>query len=61
MAGDDFSEFSLRVPATYVNFGAQNVAKGLVMPLHSSDFNIDEACLKTGILTMVQFALDFGK
>jgi len=61
MAGDDFAYFAQAVPSVFVNYGAANAAIGADRPLHSSDFIIDEACLKNGVLAMSKFALDFGR
>ncbi len=61
MAGEDFAYFAQQVPSVFMNFGSGNEALGAVMPLHSSKFNIDETCLKTGVMAICKFALDFGK
>ncbi len=61
MAGEDFAYFGRHVPSVFINYGAGNEAMGAAMPLHSSDFIIDETCLKTGMMVMSQFALDFGR
>ncbi len=61
MGGEDFSYFGEMVPATYVYYGSGNEAIGAVMPWHSANFIIDEDAIKTGVMVMSQFALDFGK
>ena len=61
MAGDDFSYFSETVPATYFNLGSRNEEKHITAPLHNADFDIDENCLRCGMMVMSKFALDFGK
>lgn len=61
MGGDDFAYFAERVPAVYFNLGTGNAKKGITMPLHSPDFDIDEDCLLTGVLAMCQYALKYGK
>ena len=61
MGGDDFAYFAERVPAVYFNLGTGNAKKGITMPLHSPDFDIDEDCLSTGVLAMCQYALKYGK
>lgn len=61
MAGDDFAYFAEQVPSVYFNLGSGNEEKGITMPLHSPDFEIDEDCLLTGVLSMSYAALRFGK
>ncbi len=61
MGGDDFAYFAERVPSVYFNLGSGNAKKGITMPLHSPDFDIDEDCLLTGVLAMSNYALNFGK
>lgn len=55
MIGDDFAYFSELVPSCYVKLG------GATAPLHTSGFDVDESCIKTGISVMCRFALDFLK
>lgn len=57
MAGDDFSYFAKAVPSVYFYLGSGNKKKGITMPLHSSSFDIDEDCLKTGISAMALYAV----
>ncbi len=57
MAGDDFSYFAKTVPSVYFYLGSGNKKRGITMPLHSSNFDIDEACLKTGIAALVSYAV----
>ncbi len=61
MAGEDFAYFAKMVPSVFVNYGTGNQATGTVMPLHNSGFTIDETGIKTGMMAMSKFALDFGK
>ncbi|MDR0406057.1 MAG: amidohydrolase [Clostridiales bacterium] len=53
MTGDDFAYFAERVPSCYVKLG------GAKTPLHAPNFDVDEACIKTGVAVMCRFALDF--
>lgn len=57
MAGDDFSYFAKAVPSVYFYLGSGNKKRGITMPLHSAQFDIDESCLKTGVAAMVSFAV----
>ncbi len=61
MAGDDFSYFGERVPSVYFNLGGGSDRKGLREALHSPDFNFDEDCLLTGVLSLCCFAVHYGR
>lgn len=50
MGVEDFSFFLEQAPGIYYNLGCQNAAKGITAPAHNRDFDIDEDCLKTGVL-----------
>lgn len=59
MAGDDFAEFTQRVPSAYYFVGTGNKAKGTDYPHHHPCFNIDEDTLATGVELQVRTALTF--
>ncbi len=61
MAGEDFAYFCREVPSCFINYGTGNKAKGITQPLHNSKFTIDELGIKTGMMVLSQFALDFGQ
>ncbi len=61
MAGEDFAYFGKLVPSTFILYGTGNEKQGITMPLHNSKFCVDENGIKTGMMVMSQFALDFGK
>lgn len=42
MIGEDFSSFEERVQGTFIFVGNKNEEKGIVHPLHSPDFDVDE-------------------
>ena len=56
MGGDDFSYFGKYVPSVYFFLGSGNKKSGITMPLHSTDFQIDESCLKTGVAAYLALA-----
>jgi len=58
MGGDDFAYFGEHVPAVYFFLGSGNKESGITMPLHSSDFRIDESCLKTGVAAYLALAFN---
>ena len=49
MAGEDFAYFSHEIPACFYRFGTRNEKKGIVSPVHTSTFDIDEDSLKIGM------------
>lgn len=57
MGVEDFSYFCQAVPSAFYYLGCANRNKGIVAPGHSSKFQIDESCLKTGVLLQVVNAL----
>lgn len=57
MAGDDFSYFAERVPASYFRLGVGNDIYSA--PIHSAKFNIDNKSIVIGTSIMAQIALDF--
>ncbi|WP_326907622.1 M20 metallopeptidase family protein [Sedimentibacter sp. MB31-C6] len=59
MAGEDFAEFSQRVPSILYFIGNGNDEKGTNYPHHHPMFNIDEDTLKYGVEMHVRTALDF--
>lgn len=54
--GEDFSEFSTRVPGVFYFLGSGNEAKGTCFPHHHPRFNIDEQALKIGVEMHVRTA-----
>jgi amidohydrolase len=59
MGGEDFAYFSRRVPATMFRLGIRNEAKGIVHPVHSPRFNIDEDALPLGAAALARIAMDY--
>lgn len=55
--GEDFSEFSNRVPGVMVNLGARNEEKGIIYPHHHEKFDVDEDVLKLEVLYMLNMQL----
>ncbi len=60
MAGEDFAYFAKKVPSVFFYLGSGNNESGINMPLHSTDFKIDERCLKVGVLSLLSLALSDG-
>jgi amidohydrolase len=60
MISEDFSFYQQVVSGCFVLLGTKNEDKGFVSPLHSSNFNFDEAVLLKGIDFFEQVVLNFG-
>ncbi|MBI9055244.1 MAG: amidohydrolase [Bacteroidales bacterium] len=58
MTAEDFAYFSQEIPATFYRLGTSKANQEYVA-LHSSNFNIDEDALKTGMGTMAYIALKY--
>lgn len=48
LTSEDFSWFSQKMPACFYRLGTGNPTKGIVSPVHTSTFDIDEKALKIG-------------
>lgn len=56
MTTEDFAWYSQKVPACFFRLGVRNEAMGIVHPVHTSLFDIDEEALKIGMATMAYLA-----
>lgn len=59
MAGEDFAEFSQRVPSVFYFIGNGNVEKDTMYPHHHPKFDLDEDTLKYGVEMHVRSALNY--
>jgi len=59
MIGEDFSSFEEHVPGTYIFVGNRNVDKGIVNPLHSPEFDIDEEIIPKTAAVLSEIAVLF--
>ena len=59
LGGEDFSEFSARVPSVMAMIGAGSEASGAVHPHHSPKFNIDEEALPIGLEWLLRTAWSY--
>jgi amidohydrolase len=57
MGVEDFSFFAREAPGAFYNLGCGNPGKGIVSPIHSSTFDIDEDCLPIGVALQAALAL----
>lgn len=59
MLGDDFAEFSRRIPGAYFFLGTGNSQKGTDVEHHNCHFNIDEDSLPIGVEMHVKTVLNY--
>lgn len=53
LGAEDFSYFSDVAKGAFFHLGCGNSAKGITSPIHTENFDIDEECLKVGVLLQV--------
>jgi amidohydrolase len=58
---EDFAFFLRERPGAFYHLGCGNNAQGIKAPLHSKNFDIDEACLPLGVALQVSAALSLLK
>lgn len=56
---EDFSYFLQQVPGTFFRVGVSNPGKGIIHPLHSAQFDIDETALHTASEMFAKLAIEF--
>lgn len=62
MYGEDFSYFmNENVKGCFYHLGCGNQEKRINSPLHSDRFDVDESCIKTGVLVQVNSILELLK
>ena len=61
MLGDDFAEFSNKIPGVYCFVGTGNVEKRTNIEHHNPQFDIDEDSLPIGAEMYVRLALEYLK
>ena len=57
MAAEDFAFYSQQASACFYRLGVRNESKGIVSPVHTSTFDIDEKALETGMGLMAFLAI----
>ncbi len=57
MGSEDFCAFSSRVPSVYMMLGVRGPERGH-HPLHAACFDVDEACIATGVEAMASMLLE---
>jgi metal-dependent amidase/aminoacylase/carboxypeptidase family protein len=56
MTSEDFAYYSQVMPACFYRLGTGNPAKGIVSPVHTTTFDIDEDALAVGMGLMAYLA-----
>lgn len=59
MIGEDFSYFTQVTPGFFFRLGVSNPEKDITGEIHTPLFDVDEACLKTGVAAMAAAVCDF--
>ncbi|MBC7773990.1 MAG: amidohydrolase [Phycisphaerae bacterium] len=57
MTAEDFAYFSQAMPACFYRLGTGNPERGIISPIHTETFDIDEAALETGMGLMAWLAV----
>lgn len=57
MTAEDFAYYSQELPACFYRLGTGNPNKGIVAPVHTSNFDIDEEALEIGMGLMAYLAV----
>ena len=59
MGGEDFSYLLEKKPGCLFRLGIRNTEKGIISPVHTDTFDIDEDVLSIGSDLFVKFILDY--
>jgi len=59
MGGEDFSYIAREVPSIFFWLGIRNEEKGIIHPVHSPQFDIDESAIPLGVAALAQLAADY--
>ncbi len=57
MGAEDFGDYLARAPGAFYSLGVRNEATGVVHPLHSERFDVDESALAVGAALQAAIAL----
>jgi len=58
MTAEDFAYFSHKLPSCFLKLGCANTSKGIYSNLHTSNFDVDESCLHTGMQVLSSIAIN---
>lgn len=57
MTAEDFAYYSQVMPACFYRLGTGNPERGIISPIHTNTFDVDEAALETGMGLMAWLAV----
>lgn len=57
MTSEDFAFFSQEMPACFYRLGTGNPGRGIISPVHTNTFDVDESALETGTGLMAWLAV----
>lgn len=57
MTAEDFAYYSQEMPACFYRLGTGNPERGIISPIHTDTFDVDEAALETGMGLMAWLAV----
>ncbi len=57
-AAEDFASYAQQIPGCFYRLGVRNEARGIISPVHTSTFDIDETALETGMGLMAWLAIN---
>lgn len=60
LGGEDFGFYTEYCEGAFFHLGCKSEAKGLISPLHTPDFELDEDCLSLGVIMHVSNVLNFN-
>lgn len=59
MASEDFAFYAQKIPGCFYRFGVRNEARGIIHPVHTPRFDIDESALELSSGLMAWLAYDY--
>jgi len=59
MVAEDFSYYQQKIPGFFYFLGVRNEAKGFVHPVHTPQFDLDEAAMPIGVEVMTSAVLQY--
>ena len=59
MTAEDFAYYGRHMPACFFRLGTRNEARGIISPVHTATFDIDENALPVGAATMAWLAVQY--
>ena len=61
LGAEDFASFSRRCPSAYFLLGVRDEARGIVHPIHSPRFDVDERCIPLAVGAFSEALVSLGR